>query len=307
MRHKSNCTVSRRPIHGFTLIELLVVISIIALLLSILMPSLQKVKAAAKSVVCLSNLKQWGLCFNLYVNDYNSYGESWIFPIPPNNPPNPPGSGSQGVMWVGELGEYCDGSDDLRVCPAAAKPKPDMAAKLASTGNLPGTDPLGSTKRAWLYPWDHFWDEWIEQGDYCSYSRNGWAANPRKELKLVNGWSDTSFNWRSPQSIKGPADKVPLLLDGGWIVVWPVDTDPPPQYEDIFIWGMNLFVLNRHENGNTGGLFADNSVRKTGLKELWTLKWHRTFDTRNNWTIAGGANKTTWQNDAPWMVNFKDY
>jgi len=42
---------------GFTLIELLVVISIIALLLAILMPSLQRVKKQAQAVACMSNIK----------------------------------------------------------------------------------------------------------------------------------------------------------------------------------------------------------------------------------------------------------
>ncbi len=55
---------------AFTLIELLVVISIIALLLSILMPSLQRAKKAAQFVVCQSNQKQWGVAFNLYLADY---------------------------------------------------------------------------------------------------------------------------------------------------------------------------------------------------------------------------------------------
>jgi len=54
---------------AFTLIELLVVISIIALLLSILMPSLQKVKSLARRIVCASNLRQNGLAFALYAND----------------------------------------------------------------------------------------------------------------------------------------------------------------------------------------------------------------------------------------------
>ena len=62
MRHRKS---------GFTLIELLVVISIIALLLSILMPSLQKVKELAKQVLCLSNTRQIGSAIMVYAMDNN--------------------------------------------------------------------------------------------------------------------------------------------------------------------------------------------------------------------------------------------
>ena len=62
---------SRRE-KGFTLIELLVVIAVIALLLSILVPSLKMAKEHAKRVICRSNLKTQYLACTLYVNDYDN-------------------------------------------------------------------------------------------------------------------------------------------------------------------------------------------------------------------------------------------
>lgn len=48
----------------------------------------------------------------------------------------------------------------------------------------------------------------------------------------------------------------------------------------------------------------DLNVRKVGLKELWTLNWHRQFDTAGPWTTAGGAQHEDWP---VWMRKLKDY
>ena len=56
---------------AFTLIELLVVISIIALLMSILMPALSVVREQGKRAICLSNLRQLTMAWVLYADDYD--------------------------------------------------------------------------------------------------------------------------------------------------------------------------------------------------------------------------------------------
>jgi prepilin-type processing-associated H-X9-DG protein len=66
---------------------------------------------------------------------------------------------------------------------------------------------------------------------------------------------------------------------------------------------MMHFALQRHQTG-TNVLFLDWSVRAVGLKELWTLKWHRKYPINGPLTKAGGVQPSSWPE---WMRNFKDY
>ena len=72
MTRQQPMKIVKRPpgLRGFTLIELLVVVSIIALLVSILLPALGKAREQAKTVVCSSRLQQSGVGFAAYAADY---------------------------------------------------------------------------------------------------------------------------------------------------------------------------------------------------------------------------------------------
>lgn len=60
-------------IGGFTLAELLVVIGILGLLAALLLPVLARAKDRSRAIQCVNNLRQWGLAYRMYADDYNDF------------------------------------------------------------------------------------------------------------------------------------------------------------------------------------------------------------------------------------------
>jgi prepilin-type N-terminal cleavage/methylation domain-containing protein/prepilin-type processing-associated H-X9-DG protein len=283
---------------AFTLIELLVVVAIVALLMAILLPTLHRVRKQARAVVCRANLRQWAIIFKSYTggSEGNLHNQGFCELAAPE-------------FWMYWLTRNVPGTEKLRYCPMAARPASPIAVPAASR------QAIGGAYTAWGRFRPFASRSVLAPEDYCgSYSMNNWLSVPDKSGAFVIGIAASSMRnatdsfWNN-ENIQG-AGEVPVFGDAWWWCSWPKSTDVPPDREDQtdpFPCGcrdsIRRFCINRH-SGSINMAFVDGSVRPVGLKGLWTLKWHRTFNTASTWTKVGGAQPENWPQ---WMRSFRDY
>lgn len=233
----------------------------------------------AREILCQQNLRQWSAVFD----DYLQSNDGKFFT----------GQGFSGYYWIYGLDdEYRDRKKTrIWLCPEADKPSINEDGEMSHTPAI---------FTAWgIYTGMYYGPN----GLAGSYGLNGYTVDIGMNGSYEGGVR-ASEGWRDFDAVTN-ADNVPLFVDAMRFDMWPLDTDPPAQNE-FAAWSANNMArccINRH-SGAVNCLFLGGSVRKVGLKELWTLKWHKSFNTEGLWTLAGGVTPADWPE---WIRDFKDY
>lgn len=259
MRHK----------RGFTLIELLVVISIIAMLLAVLMPTLHRVRLQAQKVVCTSNLKQLSIGMQVYCqsNDDNTIYNLQV----------------GGHFWFHNIAPYLGAKGYKR---AAEDTEKDEANPFLERGMGVLFCPVTKKTK----------DEWDNEGYFrkVGTATNRWAFYSSEGSYGISTWV-TSNNISAQRRYPGytymkliqTKANTPLFADCTHLSSLPLDTDPGPDNNKIINGpgdgGANLmwrYTIDRHNRAINVAL-ADGHVENVHLQSLWSLKWHRRFQTED--------------------------
>jgi prepilin-type N-terminal cleavage/methylation domain-containing protein/prepilin-type processing-associated H-X9-DG protein len=188
----SKCRWSRGSSRAFTLVELLVVIAIIALLLSILMPALKKVRERGMSIQCATKERQIGLAMLTYSEDFGGSMPFALYYTPPSGPwvlaiPHGVIRGYYNTNlgpWLGKPGTKWTTNNTVFLCPAQLS-EPNFVAHY----KIPETQRLMWSSYAYNYNIGYGKDA---TGTPLVPSRKTSQVKPTTIL-LIDSWPGSSF------------------------------------------------------------------------------------------------------------------
>ena len=214
---------SRKGRRGFTLIELLVVVSIIALLVAILLPALNKARENAKAVVCRSQMRHYGLAVVYYVeehdNSFPQYASLAYYASPLDKLPHED-------VWVNLLAPYVGGVAISADEPQSVKDEKNLingyadfrqcpANKAVTMGVVYGAEASANVDAPWLnvgpgnrgFKYDAIdnpaeWIIFLDVASGCMYSPNWFRFNKDASGDLIadgNSMLAMDYNYASPR------------------------------------------------------------------------------------------------------------